>query len=138
MTIVDTSVWIDFIADRQTVQTLWLQRQIETERVGFSDLILYELLQGIRGDAQFEQLRERLADFELLPTMSAGLEVKAAQNYRSLRKRGITIRKTVDCLVATFCIEGGHELLHNDRDFDPFEEHLGLKVVHGDAGPTLG
>jgi predicted nucleic acid-binding protein len=130
MTIVDSSVWIDYIADRQTPHAIWLKRQIETDTVGLTDLILYELLQGVRGEAQFEKMRDRMAEFELLPNMAYGLEVKAARNYRGLRERGITIRKTVDCLVATFCIEDGHELLHNDRDFDPFEEHLGLKVIH--------
>jgi predicted nucleic acid-binding protein len=130
MTIVDSSVWIDFIADRQTAQALWLKQQIEIDTVGLSDLILYELLQGVRGEANFEKMRDRMAEFETLPTMTPGLEVIAAKNYRSLRERGITTRKTVDCLIATFCIENGHELLHGDRDFDPFEEHLGLKVIH--------
>jgi predicted nucleic acid-binding protein len=133
MTIVDSSVWIDYIADRTTVQTLWLKPQVAVGTLGLTDLILYELLQGVRGNVEFELLRDRMAAFELLPTMSPGLEVKAADNYRKLRQRGITIRSSVDCLVATFCIEGNHRLLHNDRDFDPFEQYLGLEVIHPEA-----
>jgi predicted nucleic acid-binding protein len=133
MTIVDSSVWIDYIADRTTVQTLWLKPQVAVGTLGLTDLILYELLQGVRGNVEFELLRDRMAAFELLPTMSPGLEVKAADNCRKLRQRGITIRSTVDCLVATFCIEGNHRLLHNDRDFDPFEQYLGLQVIHPEA-----
>jgi predicted nucleic acid-binding protein len=130
MTIVDTSVWIDYIADTETSQVLWLKKELERETVGLTDLVLYEILQGVRGDAPFEAMRDRMAEFEQFATITEGLEIRAARNYRSLRSRGITVRKTVDCLVATFCIEGGHELLHNDRDFDGFEKHLGLKVVH--------
>jgi predicted nucleic acid-binding protein len=130
MTIVDSSVWIEYLKDRDTAQTVWLRSHIDVDRIGLPDLILYELLQGTRGDAEFKRLRERLADFERLSTMTPGLEVKAAQNYRRLRQRGITVRTSVDCLVATFCIEGDHELLHNDSDFDGFEKHLGLKVIH--------
>jgi len=130
MTIVDSSVWIDYMAERQTLHTLRLRRQIEKETVGLTDLILYELLQGVRGEAQFEALRDRMAEFELFAMMTPGLEVNAARNYCRLRSRGIVVRKTVDCLVATFCIENDHELLHNDRDFDGFERYLGLQVVH--------
>ena len=132
MTIVDSSVWIDFIADRGTTHAVWLRSELERETVGLTDLILYELLQGVRSDAQFEMLRDRMSEFELLATLTDGLEVIAANNYRHLRSKGITVRKTVDCLIATFCIEGGHALLHNDRDFDGFERYLGLSVIHPD------
>jgi len=130
MTIVDTSVWIDFIADRVTEHTLWLRSQIDTGDIGLCDVVLFELLQGVRGDIAFEQLRDRMSEFEVLPALSPGLEIQAARNYRSLRQRGITVRKSVDCFIATFCIEYGHELLHNDRDFEGFEQYLGLKVIH--------
>jgi len=130
MTIVDSSVWIDYIADRRTPHVIWLKQELERETVGLTDLILYELLQGVRGDASFAAMRDRMSEFEQFATLTPGLEVVAARNYRSLRQRGITIRKSVDCLVATFCIENGHELLHNDRDFSPFERHFGLKAIH--------
>jgi len=130
MTIIDTSVLIDYLADRDTPKTAWVERNVEKYSCGLTDLVLYEVLQGIRTDKQVAAVQEELRVFELWPTMGPGIAVKAAENYRTLRSRGITVRKTVDCLVATFCIENDHELLHNDRDFDGFEEHLGLKVIH--------
>ncbi len=130
MIIIDTSVLIDYLADRPTPATAWLEQNVDAVACGLTDLILYEVLRGVRSDAHVAVVREELWAFPLWPTMTTGLEVTAAENYRSLRKRGITIRKTVDCLIASFCIENGHELLHNDRDFDPFEKHLGLQVIH--------
>ena len=130
MTIIDTSVLIDYLANRATPETEWLQQNADVIPCGVTDLIVYEVLRGIRDDAQVAVVHEELKEFQLWPTMTPGLELAAAENYRSLRKRGITIRKTVDCLVASFCIEHGHELLHNDRDFEAFEKHLGLQVLH--------
>ncbi len=130
MTIVDTSVLIDYLAGRVTPQTSWLQQNADAVLCGLTDLIVYEVLRGIRDDAQVAVVREELGEFQQWPTMTPRLEINAAENYRSLQKRGITIRKTVDCLVASFCIEHGHELLHNDRDFEAFETHLGLQVLH--------
>jgi len=130
MTIIDTSVLIDYLANRVTSETEWLQQNADVIPCGLTDLIVYEVLRGIRNDAQVAAVQEELKAFQQWPTMTPGLELTAAENYRSLRKRGITIRKTVDCLVASFCIEHGHELLHNDRDFEAFEKHLGLQVVH--------
>ena len=130
MTIVDSSVWIDYLLNRPTAEVTWLHHHMLSERTGLTDLILYEVLRGVRDDARFAELREELQHYEVWPTLMSGVEVKAARNFRALRKRGITIRKSIDCLIATFCIEGQHELLHNDRDFDPFEEHLNLKVIH--------
>ena len=130
MTIIDTSVLIDYLANRVTSETEWLQQNADVIPCGLTDLIVYEVLRGIRNDAQVAAVQEELKAFQQWPTMTPGLELTAAENYRSLRKRGITIRKTVDCLVASFCIEHGHELLHNDRDFEAFEKHLGLQVIH--------
>lgn len=130
MTIIDTSVLIDYLANRVTPETDWLDQNADAIPCGLTDLILYEVLRGIRNDADVTAVQEELQAFRLWPTMTPGLEVAAAENYRSLRKRGITIRKTVDCLVASFCIAHGHELLHNDRDFEAFEKHLGLQVIH--------
>jgi len=130
MTIVDTSVLIDYLAGRVTPQTSWLQQNADAVLCGLTDLIVYEVLRGIRDDAQVAVVQEELGEFQQWPTLTPRLEIIAAENYRSLRKRGITIRKTVDCLVASFCIEHGHDLLHNDRDFEAFETHLGLQVLH--------
>jgi len=94
------------------------------------DLILGEVLQGFRSDADFEAARRSLSKFTQVSMMSPELAVLSAQNYRALRKMGINVRKTIDCFIATFCIENGHALLHSDSDFNPFEAHLGLQVSH--------
>lgn len=130
MVIVDTTVWIDYLAGAANDQTSWLDRELDRQRLGLTDLILCEVLQGIRSDFAFDRVRLDLEKFHIFETGGINLAVAAAQNYRLLRRRGATVRKTIDCLIATFCLEAGHELLHRDRDFDPFEEHLGLRVAH--------
>lgn len=129
MIVADTTVWIDYFSNRSNPQTDWLDRALTRQPLALTDLILCEILQGIRSDADFEKTLRLL---RVLPIFSAGGEqvaIAAAQNYRLLRAQGITIRKTIDCLIATFCITNGHTLLHRDRDFDPFEQHLGLSVL---------
>ena len=130
MTIVDTTVWIDYLAGTANPQSQWLDRELNQQRLGLTDLILCEVLQGIRGDSTFARILRDLSRFEVFDTGGETLAVASAQNYRFLRARGHTVRKTVDCLIATFCLSGGHALLHRDRDFDLFEKHLGLRVVH--------
>jgi hypothetical protein len=130
MTIVDTTVWIDYLGGTANPHTDWLDRELNQQRLGLTDLILCEILQGIRGDSTFMRVRRDLSKFEVFETGGEALAVASAQNYRSLRSRGHTIRKTIDCLIATFCLTEGHSLLHRDHDFDPFEKHLGLRVVH--------
>jgi predicted nucleic acid-binding protein len=130
MVIVDTTVWIDYLGGVANQQTSWLDHELGRQRLGLTDLILCEVLQGIRNDAAFTQVRRDLLKFQLFDTGGTDLAVASAQNYRSLRRAGYTVRKTIDCLIATFCLEAGHELLHRDHDFDPFEQHLGLRVVH--------
>jgi predicted nucleic acid-binding protein len=128
--VVDTTVWVDYFNATVTPQTLWLDRSLATQQIGIVDLVLCEVLQGIRSPREFQLVREQLLR---LPGITAGgidVAMAAATNYQSLRRRGITIRKTIDCLIATVCIQAGHTLLHNDRDFDPFERYFGLKVVH--------
>ncbi len=128
--IVDSSVLIDYLADRTTPETNWLEQNLGRRRIGITTLILTEVLQGIRREDQFAQtlgVLGRLAVFEI---GSRELAVRSAYNYRALRHLGITIRNTIDCINATFCIHQRFELLHNDRDFDPFEEHLDLEVLH--------
>jgi predicted nucleic acid-binding protein len=128
--IVDSSVLIDYLADRTTPETNWLEQNLDRRRIGITTMILTEVLQGIRGDDQFAETLEALGRFALFEIAGRELAVRSARNYRALRKRGITIRNAIDCLNATFCIHEGHALLHNDRDFDPFEEHLDLEVLH--------
>ncbi len=134
MVIVDSSVLIDFLADRRNEQTDWLNLHIGFEPIGITSLILSEVLQGIRSDKQFTDTVEALSQFVLFETGSAALAIASARNYRKLREIGVTIRNTIDTFVATFCIEEGYELLHRDSDFDHFKKHLGLCVV---TSPTI-
>jgi hypothetical protein len=129
MVIVDTTVWIDYLGGVQNAQTEWLDEAQQRMRLGLTDLILCELLQGIRGDAVFAQVRREMMRFDVFSTGGMEMAVASAKNFRTLRAKGITVRKTIDCLIATFCITGGHALLHRDRDFDAFEKHLGLRIV---------
>jgi predicted nucleic acid-binding protein len=130
MVIVDTTVWIDYLAGTANEQAAWLDRETGRQRIGLTDVILCEVLQGIRSDAAFANVRRTLQNFQVFELGGIDLAVAAAQNYRRLRQSGFTVRKTIDCLIATFCLEAGHSLLHRDRDFDPFEKYLGLRVVH--------
>jgi len=129
MVIVDTTVWIDYLGGFTNAETIWLDREIARQRLALTDLILCEVLQGIRDDTEFRQVHSRLLTFEILETGGVNLAVASARNYRTLRTLGYTVRKTIDCLIASFCLEYDHILLHRDRDFDPFENHLGLRVV---------
>jgi hypothetical protein len=130
MVIVDTTVWVDYFKGKVTPQTNWLDAALTRERLGVLDLILCEVLQGVQNDAQFVEVRDALLAFELFSSGGPGLAVAAASRYRQLRARGHTVRRTIDCLIGTFCLVNGHTLLHNDRDFDPFEQALGLTVLH--------
>jgi hypothetical protein len=130
MVIVDSTVWIDFLAARASPETLFVKREFSGRKIGLADLILCEVLQGLRDEASFERIRLLLTMLPVLDTGGTGLAIASARNYRMLRAEGITVRKTIDCLIATFCIERGHALLHRDRDFDPFEKYLGLRVIH--------
>ncbi|HEY6848098.1 MAG TPA: PIN domain nuclease [Terracidiphilus sp.] len=130
MTIVDTTVWIDYLGGTVNPHTDWLDRELNQQRLGLTDLILCEILQGIRADPDFTRVRRDLSRFDVFDTGGEALAVASAQNYRLLRSHGRTVRKTIDCLIATFCVVEGHALLHHDHDFDPFEKHLGLRVIH--------
>jgi predicted nucleic acid-binding protein len=130
--IVDTTVWIDYLRGTENSQTRWLDRELQRQRIGLTDLILCEVLQGIRAESAFVRVRADLLKFQVFETGGRGLAVAAAQNYRELRQRGYTVRKTIDCLIATFCLRDKHELLHRDHNFDCFEKVLGLRVVHAD------
>jgi predicted nucleic acid-binding protein len=128
--IVDTTVWIDYFRGRRTAQTRWLDQILGVTRVGLCDLILCEILQGMPSDADAAAVLAQMSSFDLLDTGGMDLAVESARNYRRLGARGHTVRRTIDCLIATLCLREGHELLHNDRDFDPFEAMLGLRVIH--------
>ena len=130
MVIVDTTVWIDYLGGIAGPEAAWLDRELTRQRLGLTDMILCEVLQGIRDAGEFRRVREELLAFQVFPTGGAALAVAAAANYRALRQRGYTVRKTIDCWIATFCLLTGNQLLHRDRDFDPFEKVLGLQVVH--------
>jgi predicted nucleic acid-binding protein len=130
MTIVDTSVWIDYLLGIENLHTLWLDRELARASLGLTDLILCEVLQGLRSEKSFVAIRRQLSEFQIFNTGGEEMAVSSARNYRLLRGRGLTVRKTADCIIATHCIRSGHSLLHRDRDFDPFERHLGLNVVH--------
>ena len=130
MILVDSTVWIDYFNGRITLETTTLDRLLSTEEVIIGDIILAEVLQGFRSDQDFETARQACMKFSQVSLLNPNLAVQSASNYRQLRKAGITVRKTIDCFIATFCIENNIELLHCDRDFDPFEQYLGLKVMH--------
>jgi predicted nucleic acid-binding protein len=127
--LVDTSVWIDYFNGRATRETELLERLLGVERLLIGDLILTEVLQGFRSETDFKRAHNYLEALEFRPMVGLEVAVAAANNYRSLRAMGVTIRKTIDVLIATFCIIENHLLLHCDRDFDPFERYLGLRVV---------
>jgi predicted nucleic acid-binding protein len=130
MVIVDTTVWIDFFGGVANSESSWLRDNLGLHPPGLLDLILCEVLQGIRDDFTFARVRRELLSLNVFDSGGAQIAVAAARNYRALRGRGCTVRKTIDCLIATFCIETGFELIHRDRDFDAFEKHLGLRVLH--------
>jgi predicted nucleic acid-binding protein len=129
MWIVDSSVWIDYFGGNVTPQTDLLHAALGRRSIALGDIILCEVLQGYRRHQDFEAARQALLQFPIYRVGGTEIALRSAENYRSLRHQGITVRKTIDCLIATFVIERGFTLLHNDRDFDPFEMHLGLSVA---------
>ncbi len=129
MILVDSSVWIDFFRNRPSVQAEWLDRNLGIESLVVGDLILAEVLRGFKDDRGFNETRRMLARLSQVTLGGEDIAVEAARNYRKLRARGVTVRGTVDVIIATRCLSEGFRLLHSDRDFDAFEEHLGLQVV---------
>jgi predicted nucleic acid-binding protein len=129
---VDTTVWIDHLRDTRTPQVQILRDIIATHRalLVVGDLVITEVLQGLTSARDARTVEAALRRFEIMPMVGPDIAVQSAANYRALRVRGITVRKTIDMLIGTFCIARGIPLLHSDRDFDPLEEHLGLRVVH--------
>ena len=130
MVVVDTTVWVDYFNGQINPETDYLDRVLSEEMILVGDLILAETLQGFREERDFELAQAALAKFAQVEMLNLQLAIQSAQNYRTLRKKGIMVRKTIDCLIATYCIAEKHTLLHRDSDFDGFEKHLGLIVVH--------
>ena len=130
MIVVDTSVWIDYVNGVHTAQTDILDKELQERRVVTGDLIMVEFLQGFRDNKQFQTAKMLMNSLEYYDFVGKQIATKTAENFRLLRKKGVTVRKTIDVLIATFCIEHGFELLHNDRDFEPMKEILGLQVKH--------
>lgn len=128
MIVADTSAWIDYFNGVLAPHTDRLDSDLETDIIIIGDLIIAELLQGFKTDKEYNTAKKIIEKFEYRDFVGKEIAMKTANNYRYLRKNGITVRKTIDVIIATFCIENEYQLIHNDKDFDPLEEHLGLKV----------
>lgn len=126
MIAVDTSVWIDFLNGRNAAHVQQLRAILGAEDVIVGDLMLCEVLQGLESERMAQEVEALLRRFEIVPMAGEAIAVAAAHNFRSLRRRGITIRRTIDLLIGTWCIENRAPLLHNDSDFRPMARHLGL------------
>ncbi len=127
--LVDSSVWIAQLRGYRTAATAKLDAASAREPLLVGDLILLEVLQGARDEQHAARIERALRQYAVVPLLGLDLAPRIARNYRKLRNLGITLRKTVDIVIGTFCIEHGHALLHDDRDFVPMQEHLGLQVV---------
>lgn len=131
MILVDSSVWIDFFNGADTPEVTLLDDTLGETPVLVGDLILTEVLQGFKSNRDFEMAKQALERFEFCEMVGKDIALRSAENYRRLRKSGITVRKTIDVVIATFCIENSVALLHSDRDFDPMEDILGLVILSG-------
>jgi len=130
MILVDTSVWIDYFNGQTNPETTILDEILGIEEILIGDIILAEVLQGFRSDQDFEAALNALSRFKQASTPNHDLAIRSARNYRQLRKSGIAMRITVDCLITTYCIENREDSFITNRDFDPFEQYLGLQVRH--------
>ncbi len=129
MIVVDSSVWVDYFNGVATPASDRLDQALGHEPVAVGDVILTEVLQGFRHDRDYRTAKELLLSLTIVDMLGQVMAIKAAENFRSLRKRGVTVRKTVDIIIATCCIEKGLRLLYSDRDFEPCRKHLGLRSV---------
>jgi len=128
MVLVDSSVWIDFFGDAPAPEVDRLVKLLGEDLVLMGDLVLAEVLQGIRSEREFRLTRSALRPLQTVRLVSPALAVKSARNFRNLRQHGFTVRKTIDCLIATWCVENGVSLLYSDKDFRPFRDYLGLEA----------
>lgn len=129
MILVDSSVWIDYFRGSITAQTEKLDQLLGSEPLAIGDLILTEVLQGFTDDRAFNEARKMLTALTVVELGGQEVAIQAARNFQVLRNLGVTVSKTIDTVIATRCIESGYDLLHSDKDFDPFVKHLGLRVV---------
>jgi predicted nucleic acid-binding protein len=127
--VVDSSVWIDNLRGRDTDHVRKLETIKNPQDIIVGDLILFEVLQGANNEGHASRLEYHLRKFEVVEMMSGALAPRVARNFRKLRALGVTIRKSTDLIIGTFCIEHGHSLLHADRDFLPMADHLGLQTL---------
>jgi predicted nucleic acid-binding protein len=137
MILVDSSVWIDYFRGVASPQTDHLDTLLGVEPLVVGDIILTEVLQGFTSERHFSEALRLLSALTIIDIVGPDIALKAAQNFRLLRARGVTVRKTIDTLIATRCIEEGHALLYSDRDFDPFVSHLGLISAMGQNSPPI-
>ena len=129
MILVDSSVWIDYFNGNTTWAVERLDQLLGSEQLAIGDLILTEVLQGFASERNFRAAEQMLTSLQIVELGGREIAIQAAKNFRVLRKAGVTVRKTIDTVIATRCIESGYELLHDHRDFDPFVKHLGLRVA---------
>jgi predicted nucleic acid-binding protein len=127
--LVDSSVWIDYFRGTVTPQTEKLDNLLGQKPLAIGDLMLTEVLQGFDNEQDFNVARKMLTSLTVVELGGTEIAIQAARNFRTLRRLGVTVRKTIDTVIATRCIEDGYDLLHADRDFDPFARHLGLRTV---------
>ncbi|MBA7562845.1 Ribonuclease VapC15 [subsurface metagenome] len=129
MILIASSVWIDYFNGRKTAQTDWLYSALGKTPIMTGDLILTEALQGFQSDKDFKTARDLLLRIPYMPMGGKGLALESAANYRFLRRKGVTVRKTIDVMIGTFCIHYRLPLLHDDRDFDPMVKFLGVETI---------
>jgi predicted nucleic acid-binding protein len=129
MILVDSSVWIDYFNGIINPKTDWLNYALGREIIIVGDLILTEVLQGFKNDRDFYKAKELLSHFRFMEMLGRELAIKSAENYRLLRMKGVTVPKTIDIIIGTFCIHHNISLLHDDRDFVPLTKHMGLDTV---------
>ena len=129
MIVVDTSVWIDFLNGKDATHVRRLRAALGTEEIVVGDLMFCEVLQGLDSEREARDVEALLRRFQIVPMAGDAIAVAAARNYRTLRRLGVTVRKTIDLLIGTWCIENRTALLHNDSDFRPMTRHLGLAQV---------
>ncbi|MBI5592157.1 MAG: PIN domain nuclease [Deltaproteobacteria bacterium] len=128
MIVADTSAWIDYLRGVDAPHTNALDDELQNNRIIAGDLIIAEFLQGFRNEKHYLEAKNIMDALEYRDFVGRDIALKAAQNFRRLRTKGITVRKTIDVIIATFCIENNFPLIHNDRDFDPMERYLGLRI----------
>ncbi len=129
MILVDSSVWIAYFNGKVTPKTDWLNSTLGKETIVTGDLVLTEVLQGFQTDKDFNTAKKLLLNFPFMEMLGQELAIESALNYRYLRKKGVTIRKTIDVIIGTFCLYYHFALLHDDRDFDPIEKYLKLETI---------